>query len=205
MGIQKIETLDELVARIEAGNEKFVKLSKAKQRVVIAQDCLDRMEIGHLKPRGGKFIDDSHLSEIVLGDSKADMKNVVEVASCSLKEKFNSMPVCSACAKGSLLLAFVGRINHFDVNDLTFGNNNPVDDKSHAKLLEIFDIRQLALIELAFEDTLYIEEAPDGKLIRFARKTYKKASEFWYNYDYSTDRMRAICENIIANKGTFKL
>jgi hypothetical protein len=46
MGIQKVETLEELVARIEASNEKFITLSKAKQRVVIAQDCLDRMKIG---------------------------------------------------------------------------------------------------------------------------------------------------------------
>ncbi len=205
MEIKKVETLDQLVARIEAGNEKFVKLSKAKQRVVIAQDCLDRMEIGHLKPKGGKFIDDSHLSLIVLGDAKGNMRNVTEVASCSLKEKFNSMPVCSACAKGSLLLSFVGRINHFDVNDLTFGNNNPTDDKSHAKLLEIFDLRQLALIEMAFEDSLYIHETLEGKPLKFTKNTHKKASDFWYNYDYSTDRMRAICENIIANKGTFKL
>lgn len=205
MELKKTETLEELVTRIEASNEKFVKLSKAKQRVVIAQDCLDRMNIGHLKPKGGKFIDHDDLRTIVLGNSNISLDDVTQVESCSLKEKFNAMPVCSACAKGSLLLSFVGRINNFDVNDLTFQNNNDSNDKSHSKLLEIFDVRQLALIEMAFEDCLYISETQEGKPINFTKNTHKKASEFWYNYDYSRDRMIAICKNIIENKGTFKL
>jgi hypothetical protein len=205
MEAQKKETLEELVARIEASNEHFVTLSPAKQRVVIAQDCLDRMNIGHLTPSRGKFIDSWDLSLIVVGDSDANLDGVTEVPSCSLKDRFNEIPVCSACAKGSLLLAFVGRINHFDVNDLNFGNNNDTTDKSHAKLLEIFDIRQLALIEMAFEDHLFITETPEGKPLKFARSTHKKASDFFHSYEDSNERMRAICETIIENKGTFKL
>ena len=198
MEFKKTETLEELVTRIELSNEKFIKLSKAKQRVVIAQDCLDRIKINQLKPLNCKFIDDNDLKTIVLGsDSDVFLDSVTEVASCSLKEKFNVMPVCSACAKGSLLLSFVGRINSFDVNDLSFKNNNDSNDKSHSKLLEIFDVRQLALIEMAFEDCLYISETQEGKPINFTKNTHKKASEFWYNYDYSRDRMIAICKNII--------
>jgi hypothetical protein len=166
---------------------------------------LFRPNENRIKPSGGKFIEHYDLTLLVLGDSKGDLDNVTAVESCSLKEKFNAMPVCSACAKGSLLLSFVGRINNFDVNDLTFGNNNDTNDKSHAKLLEIFDIRQLALIEMAFEDQLYITETPTGKPVKFTRNTHIKASEFFYKYNYSRERMTAICKNIIENKGIFKL
>lgn len=199
------KTLKQLVEEIEAGNEQFEKLPKSKKRVVIAQDCLDRIDIGHLRPRGGRFINDEHLSYLVTGDYYKSIGKIKNVESCSLKTKFNEIPQCSACAKGSLFLSLVGRVNKFDINDINFDNNNSSHDKSHAKLLEIFDLKQLALIEFAFEGSQYIRVDSEGKDIKFSNKTKNKIHMFHNSYYGSTDLMVAICKNIIENKGTFKL
>ncbi len=199
--------ITDLMAKIEASNVTFAKLPKTKKRVVIAQDCLERINIGQLNPSRGKFIYETDLTYLMIGefDDKFRPSTVSKVDECSLKTRFNEMPTCSACAKGSLFLSFVGRVNAFDVNDINFKNNNATNDKSHSKLLEIFDIRQLALIEYAFERVLFIDTDLEGKPINFTEATRKKAIRFYETYPDSKDRMIAICENIIANNGTFKL
>lgn len=197
--------IKDLIENIEANNGKFEKLSKAKKRVVVAQDCLDRIKAGQFQPERNKFIDDRDLSRLVTGnDIYVNLENVVSVESCSLKDRINEIPKCTACAKGSLFLAFIGRANNFDVNDVNFRNNNATNDNFHAKLLEIFDIKQLALIEFAFEKRLYMKVDLEGNAINFTEKTVDKAVEFFKFYDGSENRMIGICENIIKNKGTFK-
>lgn len=199
------DTIKSLVEKIEANNEKFAKLPKSKQRVVIAQDCLERIKVGHLSPATGRFINETDFRFLLTGNHHAIVKKQDDLESCSLKERINEIPQCSACAKGSLFLSLIGRVNKFDVKDFQLKNGNDTKDNPHARLMEYFDIKQLALIELVFENQLYIDEDLEGKTIRFNSSTYDKAELFHYAYHLEEERMIAICENIIKNKGTFKL
>lgn len=108
---------------------------------------------------------------------------------------------CTGCAKGGLFTSFVGRANHFKYGEIE--DDNQLISSEHIKLLEIFSARQLSLIETAFEGSQYLEEY-EGKSISFSQKEYDRAVDFNMDYDDSDERLIAICQNIIDNKGTFK-
>ena len=186
-------SLKKLVARIEAENEIFDSLSKAEKRVRIAQDCLERIKLNLISPYTNNFLYPASISVLQMNSN--------------LKESVNSNIQCSACAKGGLFLSYVGRVNNFDSCKLVGGND--VDDSEHKKLLEIFTLRQLALIEFAFEGNQYLnrywDKSGENSIeIKFSEKLQINAYNFCRRYDVK-ERLIAICENIIENKGTFKL
>jgi len=184
-------TVDSLANKIKADNEKFEQATKAEKRVMIAQDCLVRINMKQIKPLFGSFCKlktNSH--------SETSIKDVLE------KERL----VCTSCAKGSLFIAYLGRVNNFTVEDLHDNNSNSGYDESHLKLLEIFTRKQLALIENFFEGKqfIYYEYNFDDRIIE------KYREKIIGGYDHRTPEgadnlLRELCKNIIKNKGTFKL
>lgn len=93
---------------------------------------------------------------------------------------------CQVCAIGALFIAEVARNNKFDFHFRV--------DRSEMfdKLSRWFSEDQLTEIECAFE----------CRACRFCNLV--RAIEFGKKYADPTARMRAIMENIIANKGDFK-
>lgn len=176
--------LQKLNDKIEQENELFKTLSKAQQRVKIAEDCLVRIELEQLKPDTNSFA--AYASHKLAGKS--------------IKETLNtdSNAVCHVCAKGGLFMSYIGRVNNF-IFEGGGGFNNNDENSAHKALLEIFSYPQLALIELAFEGTQYMHS--HSILVR----NYHRAIKFWKKYGTSSKRLEAICQNIIHNKGTFKL
>lgn len=119
-----------------------------------------------------------------------------------MKSLLNNQKItCVGCAKGGLFTSFVGRVNNFKRGKIE--DDNDIDGSEHVKLLEIFTARQLALIESAFEGSQYLYSY-DGKSINLKEDEYDRAIQYYDNYSDENQRLIAICENIVENKGTFK-
>jgi hypothetical protein len=182
--------LKRLAKKIELENEKFEKATKAEKRVIVAQDCIERINIQQIIPESGCFLD---------FDSINEMKT--ETTDKSFQKILNSSTInttCQACAKGGLFMSFVGRVNKININDIECGND--LDDKEHKKLLQLFSQTQLALIEAAFEGAQYI----NAEISKYTDSSNKWSfSKYIDKYPNDKKRLIAICENIIENKGTF--
>jgi hypothetical protein len=166
---------EKLIKSIEKSNKIFNESTKAQKRVMIAQDCIDRLACKLLSANTGSFI--------TYAGAEVNQERVNTIG-------------CEVCAKGGLFASYIGRVNNF--SDDCIGNDK--DDLAHKKLLEVFTLRQLAIIEYAFEGTQYIYS------VDIPYDLEKKLEKFYDEIFYDDDkRLIKICENIIKNKGTFKL
>lgn len=185
-------TVSSLAERIKADNEKFAKATKAEKRVIIAQDCLDRIRLAQIQPKFGSFC-----SLKVRRPEFTSLKAVLDT---------EEQQVCSSCAKGSLFMSYLGRVNQFTFNDLLYNSGNSAYDDSHLKLLEIFTKKQLSLIEFFFEGEQYIY-----KTFKFDKDIIEAYRErIIGGFDHRTLEganlmLTELCNNIIKNKGSFKL
>lgn len=229
-------TVENLADRITRDNEKFAKARPATKRVIIAKDCLSRIRIGQILPVAGGFCEIEYSNfakkEENVADQEYDEEDYQAIYSDrSIKDilntSANNVQICESCAKGSLLMTYLGRVNEFTFEDLEQSSGNRQTDESHQKLLQLFSKEQLTLIETFFEGTQCIfhdvilkkNEIHAYRSEVFNRPEYIKISRFpkidieGYVYDNSdyTDEVEGkilmieICKNIIQNKGTFVL
>jgi hypothetical protein len=185
-------TVSSLAERIKADNERFKKSTKAEKRVIIAQDCLDRIRLSQIIPKFGSFC-----SLKVRKDESTSLKAVLDT---------EDQPICSSCAKGSLFMSYLGRVNQFTVYDLEYNSGNSAYDDSHLKLLEIFSKKQLSLIEFFFEGEQYVYKA--FKFDKHIIEAYRERIIGGYDtrtLEGANLMLIELCNNIIKNKGTFKL
>ena len=162
--------------KIQKTNEIFNNSTPEQKRVMIAQDCIRRIELGLLLPKKSRII------------TVPNWQNVNQ-------ENVNNLE-CEVCAKGGLLASYIGRVNNFDVNTfITNGESNV----AHKKLFEIFTLEQLAIIEFAFEGEKFIDS------VNISGKLSAKLIMFYKNYETDEKRLIAIYENIIENNGDFIL
>lgn len=185
-------TVSSLAEKIKADNEKFEQSSDAEKRVIIAQDCLDRIGLAQIVPKFGSFCS--------LKIRKPEFTSLKAVLDTEEEQ------VCTSCAKGSLFMAYLGRVNQFTVNDLEYNSGNSGGDDAHYKLLEIFTREQLSLIEFFFEGEQYVYK--EYKFDKNIIEAYRE--RIIGGYDHRTLEganlmMIELCKNIIKNKGTFKL
>jgi hypothetical protein len=189
-----------LKERIEVENLVFLNMNKNEKIVRIAEDCIERIQLNQIIASKGNVVMFNHYFK-----PNNDLKNIV-----------NDGVTCSACAKGGLFLSYVGRVNNFSYGDLQ--GNNSLYDNEHSKLLEIFSIEQLALIEAAFEGKQCLHSVSLRGKVRKYRAFFRKHGGTYDSYqgkidfdvaestdENSNKRLIAICENIIENKGTFVL
>lgn len=185
--MEKLVTLEQLSQRIEKQNAEFSKMTKPQKRVEVAKDLIDRIKLKQLIPQTQRMV----VVETDFNDSNSSIKDTLN--SCDIT-------ICNVCAKGGLFMSYIGRVNKMKFSDIE--DDNDVDGVEHKQLLKIFTVRQLALIELVFENDQYLYTDKDGKGLSF---DYLKASKFYDKYENEDERLIAIAQNIIDNKGTFKL
>jgi len=174
--------ISKVLKRIEESNKIFNKASKARKRVMIAQDCIDRIKAKQISAYSGSFVRRGDI------DWDTSIKDLMG----------NDMYTCQACAKGSLFMSYVGRVNECKFEAAATIDNDDIDDTAHMKLREIFSKEQLDLIETAFEGGSYLRVNDDIQKREAAlRHIYRK-------YDNEDERLLAICQNIIDNDGKFK-
>jgi hypothetical protein len=166
--------LQQFIKKIEESNKVFSESTKAQKRVMIAQDCIDRLDCSLLLANAGS---------LVSFDGEVNQNKV-------------NTTTCQVCAKGGLLVSYIGRVNNF--SDKCLGNDE--GDEAHKKLREIFTLKQLAIIEYAFEGIQYIYS------VAIPHDMQNKLEDFYIeNRGDDDQRLIKICENIIKNKGTFKI
>lgn len=203
--------LRKLNAQIKADNEAFERLSPAKKRVAIARDVL--AQIGsRLRVEQGTYVETE-----ILGEAKREGKLNTE-----LQKLFKKVDKCTVCAKGALFMCQIDRSNKLKLSEVKFSDYNSLEGVSVTNYLErMFDARQLTLIESAFE----IRDMSNDEEEFNALKTYwseifetsddiQTAIEFGQLFRNDADDedsevdadslLRAIMENIVVNKGTFR-
>ena len=166
---------------ITEDNERFEALPKKAKRVVIAQDVIARIRYNMLRP-----------DSVFLSMEDEGAVELHEDLQCPINEQ-----VCTACAKGSMFIALVGRANHFKYRgDFSIQSDSVEIEKTK----ELFTQKQLDLMEIAFERNTY-----DWAKSVILEAEEDRAIEFGNGFNNPDDRLIGICENIIENNGTFKI
>lgn len=174
--------------RLATSNKKFDKASDANKRVLIAKDVLKWLSIGKIQAEPGTYIG------LPYADASRDGYKKV-----SSDERVNG-DECRACALGAVFACAVERAG--GIRD--FWEQPSVVMRQ--KLGAYFTLWQLQLIETAFEASHGFAVIPYGLSEEEEDAHYvarDKAVEFGRAIRDPQERMRAIMENIVANKGTF--
>ena len=168
-------------------NKAFMKANKARRRVLIVKDALIRFDLQNLKLIHGNYV------------NLHDNSSVRPYSTDSFKDFINTdNTICNVCAKGALFCSIVGRVNNVLAKDaLNSAWSNNSGDKPHELLLKYFDVKQLDMIETAYEGRSYLHEMDDF--------TENKCVSYYKAFNNDNDRFMAICNNIIKNKGEFIL
>lgn len=169
-------------------------MSPAEKRVEIAKDLIARIQLEQISALGSNGIVSFQYTDFASDSIKSLLENV-------------ETTVCKVCAKGGLLMSYIGRVNEMSRQDLIShegqNSNYCFDPESlhHQKLKEVFDVEQLVLIEEAFEGRTVLG---DGTF-NFVVKNEKRYDAYSYKeqYEDANERLIAIAENIIKNEGTF--
>jgi len=188
--------------------KKFNALSMEQKAVLVAEDILLQIEANKYIPAQGQYVAFNY--EILF--------------SGDIKENFEKLPECRVCAIGSFLLSstHLGNVLSTEDIDLSLGVYDLRNNKNISSLLSsVFTNKQLLLIETAFEgySSWRCDKIPtDSKIIadfeyaefehRFIKmaltfEQVKACEEFKRAYPNSEIRLKAICNNIIRNKGIF--
>jgi hypothetical protein len=200
-------TIDEVTQQVKETNEVFLQSTPEQKRVMIAQDVLDRITAKQITPDRGyglaQFymkIDDCSSSDQILANRSMRTKGAKSIKT-SLDEHGLK---CDVCAKGGLFVAYIGRVNEFTWE--MYQNNSNPDSYPVQKLFELFDQKQLALIENCFEEGTITDTDTEG-YIMFTddeRHIYNRYSTI-ENLESPTELLQSICVNIIQNNGYFIL
>lgn len=172
--------------------KEFDKLSKKKQRLAVVQDVLDRIKLGQFKPKAKQFV-----GQLKTSVELEDVEQVSEILK-SLDTK------CEVCAKGGLFMAYVGIVNCYERKTYTNTIGNGIGQENNSTemkmLSKVFSIKQLNLIETAFEKFAY-----DWNVAELSNEEIYSAISFGKIHNTQEKRLKAICNNIIKNEGEFKL
>lgn len=177
-------------------------LTDAEKRVLIAKDVIIQISTNIYKPKTGAYI---NLIKTFDEDESLHDKDV--------KSNFEKIKSCEVCALGSLILSstkYANKVNFTDIYNSTFIRNKNIKDL----LISLFSSEQLCLIEVAFEKKYQRDSDNFGRTIANdngynfdikLEEDINKAKFIYKNIHNHHDRMIAIMNNIIENKGTFKL
>jgi hypothetical protein len=185
---------------------------REKLRVKVLKDARKQVLLGVYKPNCGIVVDTEKLGDIldvpqVTKDPDSDFSYTVrefekptELKPLLVKaRKDGKLNNCTVCARGSLLLSVVALDNKFKVCTLDSIDNGSFEDDSATdrRLARIFTKKQIQLMECAFEENIF-------RYDDYGDEAFEKAKDFGGNYSSAKNRLIAILDNAIANRGTFK-
>lgn len=154
----------------------------AAERVQIARDVIAQLAAKRIIAAGGSYIRWAGFrNQQAIGDMDAKVQP--------------PPPNCKVCAIGAVFVCALDRHNELRLRDTN--GSTPDDDNMLRYLARWFDEYQLRLMECAFEGSDVSDALPDDDAYA--------AVEFGEQHEHDADAlMRAIMNNVIANKGTFK-
>lgn len=179
----------------ELRNEAYAKMSPTEKRVAIAKDTLAIVKVGGVNVSTGHYV--GLCDEDVKIPESGSMREF-------LMQNAQALPECKVCAKGGLFLGKVLGYNQVEIESCGVGHsdNNYVNGVWVTSGIEMSDPSQQLLDAFDKETLDDIESA-------FEREQYGLAcdkAEFMYrDINDPVIRLTKICENIIRNKGEFKI
>lgn len=160
-----------------------------QKMVMIAKDVLKQIKAGKLRPLRGIYLPSDIGAE--------GRRKPLDTALQSLARP------CPCCGLGACFYSMVMLGDHITVGDIMIRDKDESSfsldyNKFKQQLVAIMGADQFALIESAFEQTNMAASIAEGI------STLAHAVKFGRVYHRHDDRLVAIMENIIRNKGTFK-
>lgn len=189
--------------KVLVDNHKFYSLKVPQKRVAIAKDVLAAVTAKLIIPTTGTYF--AVNSEILKASPGEELQRFLLDASKD--------DPCTACALGSCFAAKVRLGDRYKLprhyNDSSRIHPDEINSDARNQLKAYFTERQLSLIESAFEmknidhwiDSNYTEGYDNHELN--SKSPISRAIHFGNEYTTDEDRLIAIMENIIKNKGTF--
>ena len=151
----------------------FESLDTMGKRMALAEDVLQRVNIGNLVPSA-----EQTFFQVIGGDTN-----------WAGKDRINQTP-CEVCVKEAILCSFIGNFNKYDMGGL---RSYEVEEYP-PEILEIFNSAMLGAMEIAFEkETDLVGNDTDYDLSDSLMETFCQTT--------SHSRLTAIMKNIIANRG----
>ncbi len=187
--MNKIKNINEAEYIIETiSKAKFNKLSASGKRITVAKDVIDRVKFGQIIPKKGDFMGD--YSAIVNGKKCNDIVEESPLKNASME--------CHACGKGGLFLSYLGITEEVNLSYFNTFISAKLNSDAMIMLSKIFSLKQLTLIETAFEGRSFTWN------VTLKNSEISTCFQFKKKYYLEKDRLIAICKNIIKNNGTFK-
>ncbi len=224
-------TKEQIRKRIRDRNYRFRKMTPEQQRVRIARDVIDQIEVGDLIAEQGTYLevpDDDGLNPEVLREEAEDLRDQADsvygymdaqdrsnarrkAARLESKaEKVGELQLCdvlegtkcTVCGIGAAFVAAVKRGDDFKIKDFTDGFGD--DDKMRQYLKKFFTAKDVALIECAFERSHGFAAYGDSGLNEQSPEVLRAVGFGNAHADSSEGRLKAIMQNIIDNGGSFR-
>lgn len=182
-------------------DKQFAKFSLAEKRVVIAQDVLAQLKAKFYIAKKGNYI--FYIDRLEGVKYSAD-----------IKKNYAKIKSCTVCALGACLMSitkFENKLTFSDADLFFPGETNCqakriANKKAKSLFASLFSAEQLLLIENAFEGVSGGTRVGKELFYKNLSSEQKDACTQFYNqYQVISNRLKAIMENIIKNKGTFIL
>jgi hypothetical protein len=214
--------------KVSKANKRFAKANAATKRVIIAKDVITWLNIGKLKPAPGIYLRSKFAFDPVTNqawaygdDAPYELRSrLLRVEGTPTEDNKVNGDTCAACALGGLFACAVERADGLkDLIEVRPDDRREFwmagQEAMHTYLAPFFDLKQLLLIESAFERSDFVcdgmwtswNREHDDDPSKEVRNEWKAeglaAAEKFRHIAAPSDRMRAIMENVIANGGTF--
>lgn len=179
----------------------FSRLGAAEKRIAIANDILKQIKAEKYNIQQGTWleVDSLDASEPAIRENKA---KILQSALLGRKQTIVLVAPpanCTCCAVGA---ACASAIRLFNQDTIPGSIEDGFEMRGYDEGLEIlkkyFPLDQVDLLEAAFE------QRTDSHHRNASEVRLEDAVEFGGGLDDDTERLVAICKNIIENKGTFK-
>lgn len=160
-----------------------------EQRIAIVKDVLELIKL--INVGQGMYVYHGNFENL---DHNASLRD-------SMTPSF--LRECKTCAVGSMFLGYVRLYNKATVRECNWIGHNFDSRYIPDPLKRIFGVRELAIIEAAFEGRIFgnkTDEFEDHE-VSFINHC---GLELCNKYSDSKMRLKYICKNIIRNKGSFK-
>ncbi len=159
--------------------KKFTRLTAAQKRVAIAKDVLQQIRLRTMVP--------AHVGYFLWTDrNRIESFNQESVKHCS----------CFVCGIGAGIVSGIRLFNKVHVSE-----NRGFAAEAFPIAKKFFTAQQAALIEMAFEGSCIMGNNAN---VEMSVSAYAKARKFYERHTLPRERVQAIYQNIINNKGVFK-
>lgn len=172
---------------------------KQQERVEILKDAIAQIKAEKYKiesSRGYVSLGIDQDDDNTFLEKLADVVEVLEgkkAKDVELKKYINKLVTrekpCTVCAKGAMCISAIRKVNNFSLAE------GSLDDKASGYTRKLFGSENADKMERWFEHD-YISEFAIGETLR--------KNAFYKKYPDATDRLIAIFNNAIKNKGIFK-